>query len=90
MLVAVGLLVIVLGWLGWWAMHREPSFGGRSLSQWLEDPGLSHEETRRGVRAIGTNGIPWFKEWLGYEETWLERQVNELNRVQRDFDFDYS
>lgn len=86
----MGLLFIALGCLGWWAAHREPRFEGRSLSRWLEDPELSYEEMCRGVRAIGTNGIPWFKDWLAYQETWLERQVNELNRVQRSYDFAYS
>lgn len=77
-------------WLGLRSGNEGPSFEGRTLRAWLEDPELPAVELRRGVRAIGTNGIPMLKQWLDYEETWLERQVRRLNSRQHLLAFDHS
>jgi hypothetical protein len=47
--------------------EREPSYGGRSLSQWLQVPGkFSPEGTRvdEAIRHIGTNALPCLFRWI--------------------------
>lgn len=68
----------------------EPRFEGRRLSDWLEDPELTEPESRYGVRAIGTNGIPYLQTWLLDDPGWLEFQVRNINTRQNWFNFDYS
>jgi hypothetical protein len=78
---AVVLVVMVFG---------EPRFEGRSLSHWLADPHVSEPDRRRAVRAIGTNAIPNFQEWLEGKPTWLETTVRRINGAQHQFQFDYT
>ncbi len=68
----------------------EPRFEGRSLSNWLDDPQLSASESRRGVRAIGTNAIPYLQEWLLEKPTWFELKMRDVNSLQQQFHFDYT
>jgi len=55
---------------------REPSYGGRTLSQWLEIcrsagvgrvPLEQSENAADAVRAIGTNALPFLVQWIRYE-----------------------
>jgi len=70
---------------------NEPQYQGRFLSEWLSDPQvlypdleLADETGKAAVRAIGTNGLPYFLEWLHYEpgqlrwiigHSWVHRWV---------------
>jgi HEAT repeat protein len=74
---ALGLFVI--------AYHsREPDYGGKSLSQWLE-PYTTHPRTTRptpeaveALRNIGTNAIPYLLKWICYEKPPWRRAVDRL------------
>jgi hypothetical protein len=54
---------------------REPSYKGRSLSQWVEDYGTppkmtlsrQQEVAAQAIRAIGTNALPFLLRWIKYE-----------------------
>ncbi|GEM_PF-2311961 len=68
----------------------EPRFDELSLSQWLLDPHVSEPDRRHAVRAIGTNAIPYFQEWLEGKPKWLETTVSRINGAQHHFQFDYT
>lgn len=68
----------------------EPRFEGRSLSGWLMNANISEEERARGVRAIGTNGIPLLQEWLLKQPSWAEKQMGRFNRVQHWYLFEHT
>ena len=63
---------------------REPSYQGRSLSQWLEvwsntdkaDP--TNQMVREAMDAIGAKAIPSLLAWLSCEETPLKKKVNDI------------
>lgn len=53
---------------------NEPQYQGRYLSEWLSDPRVwspgvefADEAGKQAVRTIGTNGLPYYLEWLHYE-----------------------
>src|SRR5205814_6792920 len=61
----------------------EPSYGGRSLSEWVgrldaaAEPAAT-KEAEEAIRRIGTNALPYLLEWIQYERpAW----VSSLNRV---------
>ena len=78
-----GILWLVLGWLllaaggaVFFGRQRDASWNGYSLSELLATytriyqgqlttPGW--QDTRIGVRHIGTNGLPYLVRWIGYE-----------------------
>jgi HEAT repeat protein len=57
----------------WAALHRdEPTYDGKRLREWLT-AGYDGSASRRGeaneaVRRIGTNGLPFYRDWLGKED----------------------
>ena len=62
---------------------REPSYQGRSLSQWMdiyhqesEPTDFTAEEARTAMRHIGTNGIPLLVAWMQYEPGHLTRAAD--------------
>jgi len=65
--------------------EREPDYGGKKLSEWLEgygNPSGSTFETDYMIRQIGTNAIPYLLKWMRYETApWKVR----LNRIVRQF-----
>jgi hypothetical protein len=72
-LVLTLLFAAVLALLLWWfwsASEREPTYEGRTLSQWLflyTKPGTSEEvEAVSAVRSIGTNSLPFLVKWVAY------------------------
>lgn len=53
---------------------NEPEYQGRYLSEWLSDPRVSEPDVEfadktglEAVRTIGTNGLPYYLDWLQYE-----------------------
>jgi len=58
---------------------REPEYEGKKLSEWVEmypSFGLPGDAdlAARGVRAIGSNGIPFLLKWLEYEPSPLRQK----------------
>src|SRR4051794_9897973 len=58
------------------AIFREPTYKGRSLSQVVQHLGsleMDHLDTSsraadtEAIRAIGTNGIPYYIRWMAFE-----------------------
>ncbi len=72
---------------------KEPTYDGRTLSYWLKRrheqtkvkwlPPAETQQTRKAIRSIGTNAIPWLLEWLHYEPNPVPQAV--LNRVEWSF-----
>lgn len=70
----ISLLLLLLTGLVFFALYEppEPTYKGRPLSHWVEKCGQiytagSFEEGSEGVRAIGTNAIPYLVKWIGGE-----------------------
>lgn len=66
----IGVILLLLcggaAWLWWLRLPREPTYQGRSLSDWLEAPYRhdatwwpGREGTERAIRAMGTNAVPF-------------------------------
>src|SRR6266478_5530398 len=64
--VLAGVLLVVF------SREREPEYGGKRLSEWVEEfpSGFSVEtqQARQAVRHIGTNALPFLVEWIAYEQ----------------------
>ncbi len=65
--VGVGVLVGLLVW--GFGREREPEYGGKRLSEWVEGfLGASadgKQQTREAIGHIGTNALPYLVKWLG-------------------------
>jgi hypothetical protein len=76
-LALLGLLILVVVLrLG----DREPVFEGRKLSAWLDDPALTEAESRRALRALGTNALPQLQSWLERKPGAIERTVRGIDQ----------
>ncbi len=80
-LLACGILGLVL-----YAAHatqHEPSYEGRTLSQWIESwRGDFTNPEGAAIRAIGTNGISYLLEWIRYEPpTWKATLYKATNKL---------
>lgn len=55
--------------------NKEPSYKGKSLSEWIvlrsKTPG-SDPDIEEAIAQIGTNGVPYYVKWLGYEQPSLK------------------
>lgn len=77
-LVVIVTLVIVFPTL---RHESEPSYNGRTLSEWLKDyrrperNGSLPTEAEFAVRAIGTNALPVLLQWNGYELPWWRKTL---------------
>ncbi len=69
--------------------ENEPSYNGRTLSEWLEEitvsriavtEQLEEQKAIEAVRAIGTNALPFFVKWSGYGSTPLEADLVNVGR----------
>jgi hypothetical protein len=63
--------------------NLEPVFKGKKLSAWFEDVDAPNEKSfgtqlEAAVQAIGTNGIPFYLEWLSYRPSLPKRIKSEL------------
>ena len=67
-------------------LQREPSYDGRTLSQWLEDFDLGAanrcERAADAIDEIGTNAIPRLLSLLGAKDTPLDEAMAEINDTQ--------
>src|SRR5437764_14424345 len=83
-LAVVGVLVAVFS-----RREREPEYGGKRLSQWVEGYATSiimdgkrkpTEEAANAIRQAGTNAIPFLLEWIRYEPpAWKTRFYEVVN-----------
>jgi len=60
--------------------EREPEYGGRNLSDWVQvcarsDVHESREDAGKAFRHIGTNGIPYLLKWIRYETPSWKRKL---------------
>jgi hypothetical protein len=70
-LVVVGILAAAL-----WPEKSEPVYKGKKLSEWLvstNSMGVQPEEARLALQSIGTNGIPYYLEWIRYKPSIARR-----------------
>src|SRR3954464_13412647 len=81
--VIIGILALVLcGVLAvvFWpeAERPEPIYNGRKLSQWAQSFGTNGAQREAAIRAIGTNGISFYLEWVSYKPSLLKRARIEI------------
>lgn len=78
-LLTVGIVLTLVAILVF-GREREPRYEGKKLSEWVDlypSLGLSGDAqlAERGVRGIGTNGIPFLLKWLEYESSPTKQKV---------------
>jgi hypothetical protein len=81
------LLVAIVVIIVWQVLGvREPSYGGKPLSQWLADLDLgssdSPDKAAQAVRLIGTNSFPWLTEMLRVTDPIWKQAVIAVNAKQ--------
>src|SRR5262249_25236961 len=89
----IGCAIAVVLLLTFWPNH-EPQYKGRSLTQWVDllyygyanDPDVSKHDAEEAIRAIGTNGLPFYVKWFQYQgRPWRTRLANQAGRLPGDF-----
>jgi hypothetical protein len=73
-------VILALALLWQFGRDREPSYQGRTLSDWVEMVGPSSrwkdsDEEVRAVRAIGTNCLPTILRWIRYQPSKLGKKM---------------
>jgi hypothetical protein len=72
---------------------REPSWGGRRLSQWLADFDSKQTETRgqasEALRRIGADAVPFLTARLGQQDSPLKLKLVDLLKRQTLFDLHF-
>ncbi len=69
--------------------HREPSWQGRRLSQWMEDFGSKYAgpgdfpEGEEAVRHFDTNAIPYLVQWIEYQASPLMQQLRGFQLINK-------
>jgi hypothetical protein len=76
--VLVALVIVMAAW-HYFTKPAEPSFEGKTLTEWLtrpidEIPSIPawRAETRRAIRGMGTNTIPLMLEWFNTKDSRLQ------------------
>jgi hypothetical protein len=59
------LVVIILG-LVWYRLFAEPTYNGKTLSQWLELAQPENTEACNAVATTGTKALPFLMKWIQY------------------------
>ncbi len=93
--IGVGVLVVLLVWS--LSREREPEYGGKKLSEWVDryafcaflPPNLpsnsnseAADEAADAIRQIGTNGLPYLLKWMRYETPrWVTKLNSMLERI---------
>src|SRR4051795_810107 len=67
-LALIGVLAVAL-----WPEKPEPVYEGRKLSEWILATHSQPEEARLALQSIGTNGIPYYLEWIRYKPSIARR-----------------
>ena len=87
-LVLVGVLAAVF------SREREPEYGGKRLSEWVDELTGSHDGgiALEAVRRIGTNSLPLLVKWMMYETPVWKRRLYDfvnppLRRLNRSWEF---
>jgi hypothetical protein len=70
------LLVAGIAAIAFWPEKKEPEYKGRKLSEWLALYYEHPDQASEGVKAIGSNGIPFLIKWIEGDH----RQRNERRR----------
>ena len=80
-LILFGVLLALL-----WPEIREPVYDGKKLSEWVEQLGreaqlrAGDDRTVDAIKAIGTNGIPYYIKWFQYKEGVVKKLQTKLGR----------
>jgi len=78
--VLAGLLVAVF------SREREPVYGGKRLSEWVEAEWLDRmvpiEAATNAIRHIGCQGVPFLLRWIKYESpAWKQKLIAAVNQI---------
>jgi len=74
LLIAIAVLAGVLAVI--FRPEREPEYGGRKLSEWVDDPTSpkSDKAADDAIRHIGRNALPFLLSWIRYEPSaWKQK-----------------
>ncbi len=93
----IGILVLIGAIVVLSRREREPEYGGKRLSEWVDElPESRDGAAEKAVRNIGTNGLPFLVKWMLYETPVWKSKVYDfvnppLRRINRSWQFtDYS
>src|SRR5437879_4899885 len=67
-----------------WAIsrEREPSYQGRTLSEWTDLLPGKNDDASNAIRHVGSNSLPVILKWLRYEPpSWKVKMVRPLGAV---------
>src|SRR4051794_1047049 len=83
-LAGCGVLAVVF-----WPEKPEPVYSGKKLSEWVlkirrSGMGFS-DEYPKAIHAIGTNGMPFYLEWIRYEPGFVQKTKIKLAWKSRDW-----
>src|SRR3989442_1268137 len=69
LILAAGAAVVLLALLAhvFWPEPREPTYGGKELSEWLALQRQRPENVTTAIQLIGTNGLPLLVSWAEYQ-----------------------
>ncbi len=82
---ALCLFVVVAAFLAT-STVKEPSYGGKSLGQWLEDIGSlgrQHSGAYQAIQAMGSNAVPFLVHELQVKDSVLKRKLVWLAQKQK-------
>jgi hypothetical protein len=81
-LMLLGVLAAML-----WPEEPEPVYKGRKLSEWLKLRVMKKDviETSTAIETIGTNGIPFYIEWIRYEPGFFKLAQTKVAEKARDW-----
>jgi len=90
----IGVGVLVAGFVAVSKREREPEYGGKRLSEWVDNtynsmPGVPETgskllgmESSNAVRQIGTNSVPYLLQWISYERpSWRKKLCPILDKI---------
>ena len=85
--VVAGVLVAVFA-----SREREPEYGGKKLSEWVQMCGIDYEspQAKKAILQIGSNAVPYLVKWIRYEPpSWKEKLYAVVNKASSSLKFSY-
>ncbi len=97
-LVVVGSVVLGVVSVFLFGREREPEYGGRRLTEWVEKfwspPYTNYSaqtaEAKDAIHQIGTNALPYLLKWVGYERpAWKAKLYRMANPILRSLNLSF-
>src|SRR6267378_166206 len=77
----VGLVLTAVVWAI--SRDREPTYDGRTLSEWADRSLGGHDDASEAIHHIGTNSFPLILGWLRYQQApWKGKMLSRLTTAR--------